>query len=92
MREEKIKEIGKRLILYLILSVGLTFVLVKSIESKNNIVFWVFMGTTGISTITARWFSYSEKKNKIIKNIEHIAYICLLTLILTWVITKHIID
>jgi len=92
MTKEKIREIGKRLALYIILSIGLTFILVKSIESKNSIVFWTFMGTMGVSAIIARWFDYYEKKNKIVKIIEHIAYICFFTLILSWLTTNYIID
>ena len=91
MNTEKLTKIGFRISLYLISATGMTYILIKSIETLNNTFFWTFIIVMGISAIITRWFSYSDKKNNLIRVIEHITYICALTLFLFWFSTKYLI-
>ncbi|GAB1856111.1 hypothetical protein MHTCC0001_09460 [Flavobacteriaceae bacterium MHTCC 0001] len=92
MNTEKLTKIVVRISLYFILAVGLTYILIKSVETLNYKIFWTFMIVMGISAIITRWFSYSDKKNNLIRVIEHITYICALTLFLFWFSTKYLLD
>jgi len=92
MNTEKLTNIRFRISLYLISAIVLTYILIKSIETLNSTFFWTFIIVMGISAIITRWFSYSDKKNNLIKVIEHITYICTLTLFLFWFSTKYLIN
>jgi hypothetical protein len=92
MNTQKLTKIGIRITLYLILGIGLTFILIKSVETLNSKTFWTFFIVMGISAILFRWFGYSNKKTNLIRIIEHVLYICTLTLFLFWFSTKYLIN
>ena len=84
---KSLKEGLKKTVIYVLISIPLSFLLIKVIELKYTNLFWSFMAILGVSSIIAEWFLYEpeNKKGRFVKTMEHIAYISFIVLIFQWV-------
>jgi len=64
----------------LLISIPMTFGLIKILEYKNEILFWTYMGIGGISALIMRWAGNTDNKSKFLKIIQYIALTCAITL------------
>ncbi|MCB9325612.1 MAG: hypothetical protein H6571_17875 [Lewinellaceae bacterium] len=72
-------EAQKWMICFLI-SIPMTFGLIKILEYKNEILFWSYMGIGGVSALIMRWVGGTEDKSKFLNIVEYVALICAITL------------
>lgn len=85
MKKHK-KEIIKW-IAYISIAIPLSFSLSRVLNNNNKILFWVFIGIMGVSGVIARWAGVSDKKNKLLVAIQHIAFVSAITLFIWSLIT-----
>lgn len=71
-----------RWLAYFLISIPVSIVLMKIIESKNEVLFWTYFAVMGISALISKWFSFTEKKNIFLKTINHIAMVSTISLFL----------
>lgn len=70
-------------IAYFLISIPVSFSLIKIIELKNEYLFWTYFGIMGISALVSRWFIVYDKKNKLLKMIEHVGMILTISLFMS---------
>jgi len=73
----------------LLISIPMTFGLIKILEYKNEILFWTYMGIGGISALIMRWAGNTDNKSKFLKIIQYIALTCAITLF-SWGIWNYL--
>ncbi len=81
-----------RWLAYFLISIPISIVLMKIIESKNEVFLWTYFAVMGISALISKWFSFSEKNNKFLKITYHIGIISTMSLFLWsffyWIFNK----
>ena len=70
----------KKMLIYTLISLPLTFFMIKVIELKYTKIFWTFMVVMGISGFIADWYEAEEEKSRFVKMMEHIAIISFMVL------------
>ncbi|MCH2232427.1 MAG: hypothetical protein MK105_18975 [Crocinitomicaceae bacterium] len=71
---------ARKWIMCFLISIPMTFGLIKILEYKNETLFWIYMGIGGISAIIMRWVGNTDGKTKFLKIIEYVALTCAITL------------
>jgi len=81
MNKEKLKIWG----LYLLLAILTVLVLEVTKSYKSGILFWIFIGLGGISSLLVRWFGFNDLPKNI--NIaRHITIVFALSMFLFWIV------
>lgn len=73
---------AKKWFIYFLISVPLAIILTKIIEHKYKVLFWMYIGIMGISGLIAKWFQFEVEKSKFIRIVEHICFVCAITMFL----------
>lgn len=73
---------AKKWLNYFLISIPMAFILMKIIDYKCEVIFWIYLAIMGISAIITRWFGHSNEKSKFVRMVEHICFVCSITLFL----------
>ena len=78
--------------IYIAISIPLAFLLMKVIELKYNLIFWIYFAIMGVSALISEFYDGEEehKKNKFVKIADHLTFICFITLMICWVFSVRI--
>ena len=89
-KESKSNELRKW-INYFLISIPMTFGLIKIIENKWEVIFWTYFAIGGVSALITRWHGYSSNKSNWLKIAEHICFVFAITMFL-WLFWINIFD
>ncbi len=85
-RNKEIKRIATKTLIYILISIPLAYLLWQVMELKYTVIFWTYIAVMGISSLFAEFYIHvpNEEKSNFGKIIEHIAFICFITLMFSY--------
>jgi hypothetical protein len=89
---KELKRLLKNISIYTVISIPLALLFLKVIELKYTVIFWSFYAIMGVSAIIAEFYIYEpdDTKSPFGKIIEHIVFVCFITMMFTWAFSIYL--